>query len=160
MSDPFLPIDSLAAVDIRDVKVPGLILPVKKNGFVTLVTDWHGSPHAVFLNGQFEYSFFAIKSDHSQEGLFVAHPVILVDHNSAESGTYNDLRLGDLLLEGDKVSIMAKRVNDSFADPVSVPLWPAPSLGSEGARIRFPRWKIGVHLNNSFAVLWERAVRA
>lgn len=157
MSAEFFPLGNAIAADIRDIKQPGLLLPLRASDPVMLLTDWGGRMHAVMLNGSHDFMFFEVKIDHSRTGLFVPEPEIIFDFSSLERGAGFEQKLGNLLLEENKLSIVAARIGDGFRDSQSVPLWPSVTGGSRSAQVVFPRWALGVQVGSGIQKLWERS---
>lgn len=156
MTSEFVPIGTAIAADIRDVKCPGLLLPLRQHDPAMLLTNWDGKIHAIMLTGPNDFMFFDVKIDHSKTGLFVPDVEILIDFSSAEKSAGYEQRLGDLLLEKNKLSIIGGRIGDGFRDPQPVPLWPAVAGGSQSAKVAFTRWALGVRSGEGFHQLWVR----
>lgn len=156
MSFEFFPLGNATAADIRDIKQAGLLLPLRKTDPVMLLTEWDGKMYAVMLTGSHDFMFFEVKIDHSRTGLFIPEPEIMFDFTSLERGVGYEQKLGDLLLEENKLSIVGARIGDGFRDSHSVPLWPSVTGGSRSAQVVFTKWALGVQVGTGFQKLWER----
>ena len=157
MISNLLPIGGAIAADIRDLKQSGVLLPVRKNDPTLLITDWGGTINAIFLTGPQDFIFFPVTIKHSRTGLFIPVPEIVIDYASAVTGIGHDMRNGELLLEKDKLSIIATPVGNQFAEAQPVSLWPVINGGSDDAKVVFTKWAIGVRNGDSFTTLWERS---
>lgn len=156
MTSDLFPLGNAVAADLREIKQAGLLLPLRKSDQTILVTEWDNTMHGVMLTGAHDFIFFPIKLDYPQTGLFVPLPDIVIDFSTVEKSIGYEHRNGDLLLEQDKLSIIATRTGDHFHDPQPVPLWTHVAGGSQAVNAVFTRWAIGVRSGDQFQTLWER----
>lgn len=153
--DALVPLGAATASDVRDLKRPGLMLPVGNHDETLLLTNWDGEMHGVMLTGEHAFIFWPINVKSPHFGLFLPEPEILVDVASATSGVGCEHDEGVLILGRDALSVVASRAGDQFSNPLLVPLWKKVEAGSEGAKIAFTRWGIGLPEGDGFRTLWE-----
>lgn len=143
------------ATDIREVKQPGLLLPIRKHDETLMLVDWDGKMHGVMLTGTHAFIYFPITLQRSHEGLFVPETEVLVDFSSATTAVGRDEDEGLLVLEANKLSVIGKEVGKQFAYPQYVPLWTKVYGGSEATKAAFTEWGIGIRVGDTQRVLWR-----
>ena len=151
----FSPLGGATASDIRNIKKPGLVLPVRKRDEKLLVFPWDGEMFAMMLTGKHAFSYFSISLQSPHQGLFLPQVEVLVDFDSAVEGMGRSEDKGVLLLEQGKLSVIGEKAGHSFGDGHPVPLWMDVEGGSEGSQVAFERWAIGVRENDKHRILWS-----
>jgi hypothetical protein len=155
--DLLLPLGAATASDIRDIKQPGLVLPIREQDQRLLITEWDDKIYAVMLTGEYAFLFFPVSLQSPHTGLFIPTPEILVDFASATDARNRDGDVGLLILEQNSLSVIASQAGSQMAQPQPVPLWKSIEGGSEAARVAFTRWAIGIHQGENYRILWERS---
>ncbi|MFT4027947.1 MAG: hypothetical protein QM676_14275 [Novosphingobium sp.] len=160
MSDKYLPLGNATASDIRDLKQPGLLLPMRADDPTLLVTKWDEEMYGVMLTGVHAFVHFPITIRSSQIGLFLPQAEILIDFSSRSSSVSLEGVPGTLVLQQNRLSAISNPVGEQFADPDLVPLWQNVAGGSDAAKVAFTRWGIGIRNGEGFHALWERQQQA
>ena len=156
--NPFMRLGNATASDIRNLKQPGLLLPIRKNDDPVILVNWDGVMHGVMLTGGHAFVHFPINLKRSHEGLFLPDVEVLLDVSSATSAAGRDEDEGLLILEENKLSVIARDVGDRHAFPQLVPLWTTVNGGSETTKVAFTRWGIGVPEGDTHRVVWQHEV--
>lgn len=150
------PIGNAIACDIRELKEPGLLLPIRKSDEIVAITRWDDVMYGIMLTGPQAFIYFTINIRNPHEGLFIPSPEIVVDRTTASRGVNHENEEGAAILEQDKFSVVATLAGDRFADPQLVPLWATVSGGSSGAKVAFTRWGLGLRHGEKLDELWVR----
>jgi hypothetical protein len=151
-----IPLGAATASDIRDLKQPGFVAPIRERDQAMLVTKWGDEMCAVLLGGEHSFMFFPISLRSPHTGLFFPSPEILVDLSSAKDARNAEQEQGLLILAEDLLSVVATKAGDQFGDPQPVSLWKTVEGGSDAAKVAFARWSIGLPRGDGFHILWER----
>ncbi|WP_226663715.1 hypothetical protein [Alteriqipengyuania lutimaris] len=151
----FVPLADMSASDIRNVTAPGLMLSIRERQPHVLILDWDGAKYALKLDGPDAFGFFPVSAKTPHDGLYVPNVEILVDLDSRGIGRGRDEDKGVLILEEGQLFVLGKQVGDGWSDPRPVPLWTKVAGGSEGARVAFDRWAIGLQEGDDYRILWS-----
>lgn len=154
--DALLPLGSTTASDIRELKQPGFVLPVRDNDPRMLITLWGSDMHAVILTGDNAFLSFPITLRSPHTGLFFPQAEILVDFSTPTDVRNANEERGLLILTQDSLSVVATQAGDHFSDPRPVPLWQTVEGGSAEAKVAFSHWGVGIRRGDGFHILWER----
>ncbi|HEX6375947.1 MAG TPA: hypothetical protein VFZ91_09510 [Allosphingosinicella sp.] len=155
-NDALMPLGDATARDIRDIKQPGFVVPVRQRDETLLITKWGDEMCAIMLTGEHSFIFFPISLRSPHTGLFIPAPEILIDLSSATDARNIDQERGLLILAQNSLSVVASKAGDQFGDPQPVPLWRVVDGGSEAASVAFAKWGIGIRQGDGFRTLWER----
>lgn len=150
-----MPLGDVTASDIRDLKRPGLMLPIAENDSPYLVVEQGGTRVTMALEGNQAFLFYPISLKTPRSGLFVPEPKILVDFSSAtEGGALSDQK-GTLILSEDSLCVIANHAS-GMGEPQCLPLWQTISGGSDAVKVAFTRWGLGLRQGDTVRTLWER----
>ena len=156
MADDLIPLGGSIAIDIRDTKQSGIVLPVRSHDETMLLTDWDGEMHGMMLTGDHSFIYFPVSLKNPHTGLFIPEPEILIDTSSAVNGLGREHDEGVLILSKDHLSVVGRRAGDQFGDPALVPIWKAIHGGSQAAKVAFTSWGIGIPNGAGYRTLWKR----
>ncbi|WP_417619599.1 hypothetical protein [Parasphingorhabdus sp.] len=151
----YSPLGKAIASDVRNIQRPGIVLPVKKRDETLVMLDLDDQMVAMIMTGPHSFHHFSVSLRSAHNGFFVPEPEILIDFSSVSDGTGRQEEMGLLFLEQNKLSVVSSKAGDNFGDPHLVPLWSDVDGGSEGAKVAFSRWAIGIKDGDNYQVLWE-----
>lgn len=161
MNDSLLvPLGKAIATKIRDVKTPGLMLPMREHDETLMLVSWENAMHGVMLTGPQAFIFFRVLPQSPHSGLFIPEPDILVDMSSAASAVGRDEDEGVLFLSQGLLSVIGKGAGNAFSYPQPIPLWTEVHGGSEATKVAFTRWGIGIPKGDNHRVLWQHEFKA
>lgn len=156
MQSGYVPVESVAALDLRQATHGGLLLPIKKHDDPMAVTVRDGEKFGIVLSGHHSFVSFRVSLQSPHAGLFFAAPKILVDYSSAVSALGKDEEVGLLVLDEKEVSVIASPAGNNLSFPSKYPLWGVPDAGSSDISVAFSRWAFALLIGTEYKILWER----
>jgi len=131
-----------------------LILPRNQYEAVVLIGSYQDAPAAVFLSGQFAFTFFPSADNHSWKGLIVPDVRVEVDPASLYNGDHFGGGLGSVIRVDTRLVVKAKSER-FFGDGVNVTLHDNLKTCAEGYTAGFTHWQIVVGTGQDKRVLWR-----
>lgn len=131
-----------------------LILPRNQYEAALLIGSCNDAPAAVFLSGQFAFTFFPSADNHSWKGLIVPNVRVEVEPTSLYNGDNFGGGLGSVIRVDTRLVVKAKSER-YFGDGVSVTLHDGLAPCAEGYTAGFANWQVVVGEGQDKRVLWR-----
>lgn len=131
-----------------------LILPRNQYEATALVGTLKDTPAAVFLSGQFAFSFLPSVDNHSWKGLIIPNVRVEVDPTSLYNGDNIGGGLGTVIRMDTRLIVKAKSER-FYGDGVSVTLHDGLTPCAEGYTAGFANWQVVLGEGQDKRVLWR-----
>ena len=152
---PLLPLGRAIAADIKTIREPGLLFPVRERDGLLLMIDVGGQWHGFVLSGQHAFVHFPVVAQSSHKGLFVPDIEVVIDYASGTSDSRYTERLGALVLRENELCVVASRAGNSYFDAAPLPLWTKVHGGSGSASLAFKKWGLALRDGERLRPLWQ-----
>lgn len=152
-----LAVELVVPTIVQGIGNTGLFRHHQANLPPSLITDWGGDAHCVYLEGQHANRFFIVDVRNKARGFLIRNPKIIVDADSAYDAVGKWDPLGALVVANGNANIVGRPFGNEFSDSVRVPLWKIGMQGSQDEAVGFKSWKLVLTEGDREVELWRQS---